>query len=95
MSIIGVPVLQTKEGGGLPLTPGWGANRSHHLSHTDSVRLRLLGTVRFVQFLEEWGAVGALNVLLGSPPSPLTHTSQIKPRLVPACIRQYLVVGLI
>ena len=36
-----------------------GPSSSHHLSHTESVRLRLLGTVRFIHFLQEWGAMGA------------------------------------
>ena len=34
---------------------GRGANGNHHLSHTESVRLRLLLTVCFPQF---WGELG-------------------------------------
>ena len=50
---------------------GMGPNCKHHLSHTDSVRLRLLLTIRFGQFGGECGAMGALNVCLGSPPLPI------------------------
>ena len=36
-----------------------GPSSSHHLSHIESVRLRLLGAARFIHFLEEWGAMGS------------------------------------
>ena len=50
---------------------GEGPKLKHHLSHTDSVRLRLLLKIRFGHFLGEGGATGGLNVFLGSTPLPI------------------------
>ena len=47
---------------------GEGPNLKHQLSHTDAVRLRLLLKIRFGRFLGEGGAMGGLNVFLGSHP---------------------------
>ena len=40
---------------------GRGPNGNHHLSHTESVRLRLLVAVCFPQFLGEWGGSGSFK----------------------------------
>ena len=53
-----------------------GPNGYHHLSHTESVRLRLLVTVRFIHFLEEWGAMGA------SPGPPRTPREVLTVKLI-------------
>ena len=39
---------------------GRGPNLKHHLSHTDSVRLRLLLKIRFGHCLGEGGAMGGV-----------------------------------
>ena len=62
-----------------------GRNRKHHLSHTDSVRLRLLLEIRFSQF-------GGLPL---TPTSAATHKNDKAKHLKLDCSGYWPVVGLI